>query len=199
MNTATLSIREKYAPLAREILADRRAREKRPLEILKADVFNEARNLTPVGEYAGDARVHLVDTDGEAIEKARGNFPALDIVWGDIRSLPFPENTFDAILDLSTIDHIPDPQRAIREYARCLKPAGILCLVSWVHLGRGTEQRPSVRGGMQYFFDYRALRTFLIEHFAIVDGRILTPELTGAYGGHDVENVDVHAYLCRRR
>jgi len=192
-------IREKYTDLAREVLNRQRVRlSARPLSILKTDAFNEAWKRSPVEDYAETACVRLVENDEAIVAQARANYPGLKIVLGDIRDLPFSDESFDVILDLSTIDHVPDPQRAIREYARCLRPGGALCLVSWVHLGRATQQRPSAYGGMQYFFDCIVLRTFLAEHFAVEDGRILTPGLTGPYGGHDLVNVDVHAYLCRR-
>jgi len=198
-NDGDLHIREKYSDLAREVLNRQRVRlSGRPLSVLKTDAFNEAHKRSPIEDYAETAHVQLVENDEAVIAAARTNYPDLKIVLGDIRALPFSDQAFDVILDLSTIDHVPDPPRAIREYARCLRPGGALCLVSWVHLGRATQQRPSAYGGMQYFFDCVALRSFLAEHFWIEDGRILTPGLTGPYGGHDLTNVDVHAYLCRR-
>jgi len=188
------SLREKYFPLVREVLA----RFMDP-EILKADCFNEAFDLHPATEYTDPARLHIVDIDRDALREARVNCPGADIRESDIRNLPYRPLSMDCVLDLSTIDHIPDPHKALREYARVLKPRGMLLLISWVYLGRGTQSEPSIYGGMQYFFDVRALRTFILDQgFEILDGRILTPDLVGHYGGHELLGIDLHAYLCKK-
>ena len=167
--------------------------------VLKTDAFNEAEGLHPITEYLPPERAHIIELDMATVRKARKNCPGVTIQEGDIRRLPLEPMTFDLVIDLSTIDHIPDPHHAIREYARVLKPGGHLLLISWVYLGRGTQSRPSSYGGTQYFFDVRALRSFLqMNAFEITDGRIITPDLVDSYGGHDLVGADLHAYLCRR-
>lgn len=46
-----------------------------------------------------------------------------DIV-GDIHDLPFEDNSLDAILCLSVLEHVEEPQKAVKEMYRCLKPGG---------------------------------------------------------------------------
>lgn len=48
-----------------------------------------------------------------------------DIV-GDIHDLPFADNSLDAIICLSVLEHVEDPMRASRELYRVLKPGGAL-------------------------------------------------------------------------
>ncbi len=40
------------------------------------------------------------------------------------KSLPFPDGTFDAVICLDAINHLPDRAGTLREWARILKPAG---------------------------------------------------------------------------
>jgi ubiquinone/menaquinone biosynthesis C-methylase UbiE len=44
----------------------------------------------------------------------------------DAQALPFPDNTFDAVLANHMLYHVPDPDRAIAEFRRVLKPGGKL-------------------------------------------------------------------------
>ncbi len=45
---------------------------------------------------------------------------------GDARELPYESSTFDAIVLVTVLGEIPDPDAAIREIARVLKPGGRL-------------------------------------------------------------------------
>jgi ubiquinone/menaquinone biosynthesis C-methylase UbiE len=42
--------------------------------------------------------------------------------------LPFAEHSFDMVVAYLMLEHLPEPQRAFREWARVLKPGGYLCL-----------------------------------------------------------------------
>ena len=48
---------------------------------------------------------------------------------GDGGRLPFPHDAFDLITCRVALHHFPDPQAAIIDWARCLKPGGRLVLV----------------------------------------------------------------------
>jgi SAM-dependent methyltransferase len=43
---------------------------------------------------------------------------------GDSAALPFPDETFDALVCIDAYEHFPDPSRAVREFHRVLKPGG---------------------------------------------------------------------------
>ncbi len=47
-------------------------------------------------------------------------------VCGDVYQLPFEDATFDSVVSLETIEHLEHPERAIAEFARVLKPDGVL-------------------------------------------------------------------------
>lgn len=56
------------------------------------------------------------------------NYAGLDAV-ADLCALPFPDGTFDAALNIVTLEHLREPGRALREMARVLKPGGVLLLI----------------------------------------------------------------------
>lgn len=53
----------------------------------------------------------------------------LDIV-SDIINIPRPDNSFDAIMCIEVLEHIPDAKAALAEFARLLKPGGRLILTA---------------------------------------------------------------------
>jgi SAM-dependent methyltransferase len=57
------------------------------------------------------------------------DYRRLDAV-GDLLRLPFRSGTFDACLNVVTLEHVPEPARAVEEMARALKPGGRLLLVA---------------------------------------------------------------------
>jgi SAM-dependent methyltransferase len=57
------------------------------------------------------------------------SYGSLDAV-ADLLSLPFADNTFDATLNIVTLEHVTDPAFVVRELFRCLRPGGRLLLVT---------------------------------------------------------------------
>ena len=82
------------------------------------------------GQYEGSS-------DGNGLHTQNWNTKKIDLIC-DIASIPEKDASFDAILCTEVLEHIPDPTKALDEFARLLKPGGKLILTapfaSWVHM-----------------------------------------------------------------
>ena len=47
-----------------------------------------------------------------------------NLILADARNMPFPKETFSTIISISTLEHIPQPDRVLKEAYRILKPNG---------------------------------------------------------------------------
>lgn len=55
---------------------------------------------------------------------------ALESHKADTRNLPFLDSSLDKIFSLGVVEHLPNPERAVSELARCLKNEGVLVLMT---------------------------------------------------------------------
>lgn len=73
--------------------------------------------------------INAVDLDEKMIESARKRCKDIkaDLIIdvADAESLPFANNSFDAVIELTIFHHIPNWRNAVAEVARVLKPGGI--------------------------------------------------------------------------
>lgn len=74
------------------------------------------------GEYDGKG-------DDAALQTGEFQYGKLDIV-SDITSIPEPDSSFDAIMCIEVLEHLPDPINAIKEFSRLLKPNGHLIVTA---------------------------------------------------------------------
>ncbi|NQU61797.1 MAG: methyltransferase domain-containing protein [Rhodospirillales bacterium] len=73
----------------------------------------------------GTSKVCALDTNPEAVQAIREDFPELDVTEGTVLELPFDDATFDLCICAGVAHHTPDPERALREIHRVLKPGGV--------------------------------------------------------------------------
>jgi ubiquinone/menaquinone biosynthesis C-methylase UbiE len=67
--------------------------------------------------------------DGAGLQTEKWDQSELDII-SDITTIPESDSSFDAIMCIEVFEHLPEPLKAIREFARLLKPDGHLILTA---------------------------------------------------------------------
>ena len=77
------------------------------------------------------AIVTAVDFAENMVAIARRRCPKADIQNADAENLPFEANRFDAVVCSLGILHLPDPERAVAEAHRVLKPGGRYAFTCW--------------------------------------------------------------------
>jgi SAM-dependent methyltransferase len=78
-------------------------------------------------------RFTVCDIDARAIELAKQRYTtrlAGADVLGPDGSLPYPDHSFDALVSMDVIEHVPEPLAWVREALRVLKPNGLLFLTT---------------------------------------------------------------------
>jgi len=67
-----------------------------------------------------------LDINPRSIDVIRQRLPDHESVLGDIEDLPFEDETFPGVLCTEVLEHVPDPDTALKEIWRVLKPGGLL-------------------------------------------------------------------------
>jgi len=77
--------------------------------------------------------VTALDLTTEMLEKAKANAQqqglTIDFKIGDAENLPFEDNTFDVVINKWLLWTLPDPEKAIIEWRRVLKPGGCIVII----------------------------------------------------------------------
>ncbi len=73
------------------------------------------------------ARTFGADLSAEGCLRARGIFQT-DSAAADVHRLPFRENSVDVVLCSETLEHVPDPERALEEMLRVARVAVVLSI-----------------------------------------------------------------------
>lgn len=79
-----------------------------------------------------------VDIDAAAVEYTSERIPTADISQHSVESLPFEDGSFDLVLCLEVLEHIPEPAGALRELARVAAGGELVISVPhepWFRLG----------------------------------------------------------------
>lgn len=85
-------------------------------------------------------RVVAVDRSAQMLAWARRRILRLGLesrvrlAGADAQALPFPDSSFDAVICESVLAFVPDPARALAEYARVVRPGGCVGVAEGVWL-----------------------------------------------------------------
>lgn len=75
-------------------------------------------------------RIDGIDISSEMLRQAHDKLYGCDVDLalqeGELSDLSFPDNSFDVVLVAHVLEHLPDPQVALAEVHRVLKPGGVL-------------------------------------------------------------------------
>jgi ubiquinone/menaquinone biosynthesis C-methylase UbiE len=85
--------------------------------------------LAPAARIARD--VVGIDISPGMLERARAVVPEAELIVGDVRRLPFGDDSFDVVLSALVVFFLEDPVAGLREWARVLKPGGRLVMSTW--------------------------------------------------------------------
>lgn len=72
-----------------------------------------------------------LDFSQEVVELARRRVPAGEFHQGDAQQLPFPDDSFDAVVCAYGIIHVPVPEMALREMFRVVRSTGRVAVSVW--------------------------------------------------------------------
>src|SRR6202012_47131 len=102
-------------------------------------------------QYAPNLRIFGTDISEGMLRKAKARVAQLRLknVEGlavmDAEKLEFPDNSFDVVMAQYVVTAVPNPEAALDEFARVLRPGGEMILLS----------RVSADGGLRHFIERR--------------------------------------------
>lgn len=78
------------------------------------------------------ASVEGIDFSEGMIQRAKSQFPDIDFTVADVEDLPAQDQTFDAVLSNIVLFHVTEPELAMSEACRVLKPNGRFVFSQWL-------------------------------------------------------------------
>jgi len=83
----------------------------------------------PVAERIDGGRLSIADIQQEMLDHtmrraAQAGIDNIEPTRADAQALPYPDDTFDGAFTVTTLGEVPEPDQALRELARVVKPSG---------------------------------------------------------------------------
>jgi SAM-dependent methyltransferase len=86
------------------------------------------KRVLDVGSGQGALQDLVSDFTGLDISSTAARFYHKPFVAGSATELPFPDDSFDAVWTIDVLEHVPQPEKALSEIRRVLRPDGYLFL-----------------------------------------------------------------------
>jgi len=164
-------VQGRHAPLSRVKLASKSRPARYGIDLfllgISADVKPETRLLDggagncKYGSFFPQARTISLDL----VPRRKRRYGELDVA-GNLYAIPFRNDVFDAVLSVEVLEHLREPEVALREMFRVLKPGGRLFLVApqgWEEHGGPNDYFRFTKFGLRYLFEKAGLRVVSIE------------------------------------
>jgi SAM-dependent methyltransferase len=71
---------------------------------------------------------HGIDISSMAIQTAHRVAPGGTFMVADGEHIPYPDNSFDYVTNIGSLEHYQSPEKGMREIARVLRPGGTACI-----------------------------------------------------------------------
>jgi len=102
-----------------------------------------------------------IDLDPALINIDAAPYPNVDLV-ADIANLPLQDESCDLVINISVLEHVPDPAPVLREIRRVLKPGGLIYtdvpFVVGYHASPGDYSRWTDEGVLRLHAGFETLR-----------------------------------------
>lgn len=95
------------------------------------------------------AEVVALDFSPGMVEQGRKKHPGIEFIEGDAQALPFPSGSFDAVTISFGLRNVHNPQLALGEMYRVLKPGGRIVICEFSH-----PPAPLLQAGYQGYLKY---------------------------------------------
>ena len=103
---------------------------------LEEEVLEIATGPGLIAKHVAGATERMISTDyseGMIRQARKGTLPAnLTFEVADATCLPYPDSSFDVVLIANALHVMPEPEKALREIDRVLRPGGVL--IGWSDL-----------------------------------------------------------------
>jgi ubiquinone/menaquinone biosynthesis C-methylase UbiE len=96
-----------------------------------------------MSRYPDRFDVHGADFNRRMIEVARGNLrrsgTAASLICANVEALPYPDASFDSVVNTMAFSGYPDGVKALTEMKRVLRPGGRLILIDFCYPADGNR------------------------------------------------------------
>jgi ubiquinone/menaquinone biosynthesis C-methylase UbiE len=83
-----------------------------------------------VGQLEDTFETYGMDLNHWAVKQSKAVIAKTQLQTASAQELPFSDNSFNVVIIKHIVEHLPDPQKAIREIGRVTEPGGILILAT---------------------------------------------------------------------